>query len=161
LKIAVSGSHGCGKTKLINELFKQANGNKVILPEIARECPLPINQKQTLESSLWMFHNQMRLELEYGYLYDTIICDRSIVDSIAYSLCIHGEHKYLKHIKEFTRDWLPTYNKIYFLTIKNNNYFIDDGIRDMDSIFRQKIEDKMLELYKEFNYNINTKMKTL
>jgi hypothetical protein len=50
-----------------------------------------------------------------------------------------------------------TYDKIYFKSIKSNDYLINDGIRDIDKQFRLDIEERMLYMYEimlnEFDVN--------
>ena len=49
---------------------------------------------------------------------------------------------------------LFTYTKIYFLLSEIHNFLIDDGVRDLDLNFRQKVEDELLKFYDEFGKGI-------
>jgi hypothetical protein len=46
------------------------------------------------------------------------------------------------------------YHAICFNSIEKNNYLVDDGVRDTDFLFRQKIENKLLSIYEEFKIKI-------
>ena len=91
MKIAVMGTHGVRKTKLaaqICENFSRWYPDKRVrvAPELARLCPLPINENMSVESQTWMFHAQVKMELEYEMLSDILICDRTVIDCFAYAL---------------------------------------------------------------------------
>jgi len=154
MKIAFSGTHGTGKTTSVFELatkFKKDNTDKTvgIIAETARRCPLPINKDSTEMSQLWIFAEQMKFEIEYCEWYDIVICDRSIIDSIAYTY-VGGYYELANRKLETAKSFMNTYDKIIFKTIKSNNYIYDDGIRDSKDLdYRKKIEDKMLELYQK------------
>jgi hypothetical protein len=53
----------------------------------------------------------------------------------------------------FSINYINSYDKIYFKKIENNQYLLDDGIRDTDDEWQQQVEDKMLEYYKIIGYN--------
>jgi len=49
-----------------------------------------------------------------------------------------------------------TYSKIYFKTIENNDFAVNDGVRESDDLeFRQNVENELIKLYNkliEMNY---------
>ena len=66
MKVAFIGSHGVGKTTLCFDLaarFKRLDLNVDIVREVARHCPLPINQDTTLEAQAWILHTQIAQEI--------------------------------------------------------------------------------------------------
>ena len=149
-KIAYSGSHGTGKTFSVLDLAKEykissPNSSVGIIQEVARHCPLPINTESTDESELWILVEQMRLEIDYSTKYNIIICDRSVVDTIAYSR-VRG-HKYASGMLNLISKYIDTYDKIIFKTIQNNNYQVDDGVRDMGHQFREDVESELIRIY--------------
>lgn len=152
-KIAMSGTHGTGKTtKAIQHAYDtkiSTNKNIFVLQEIARESPLPINQRGTKESHLWIFAKQIEREINLSLKYDMIICDRTILDTVAYS-CYLGFNDIYDGMKNIAMVHLSSYDSIYYLTSQKNDYLIDDGIRDVeDSKFRLGIESILLDLYDE------------
>jgi len=159
MKIAFSGSHGTGKTSSVyKEASKQKllnKGDVAVITEIARQCPLPINEKTTKKSQLWMFSDQLKTEIDYQINYDYIICDRSIVDYCAYAYFSdkHAFKNMYQGMWHICYSFIDTYDKIYFKTIKNNQYLVDDGVRSLDFKFQQDVEDKLIEIYNTLNYN--------
>ena len=151
MKIAFSGSHGTGKTTSCYELaYKyQVNGHTCgILPEVARKCPLAINQNTTYEAQLWIFSKQIEEEIKLSRRYGTLICDRTLIDTIAYTRFICGD--LWKEMFNISKYMMPTYDKIYFKKVDNNeNFFKEDGVRDMDPVFRKTIDSYINEMYDE------------
>jgi hypothetical protein len=44
---------------------------------------------------------------------------------------------------------LSSYSEIHFLTIKNNDYWKDDGVREVTDLqFRQRVESELIHRYK-------------
>lgn len=153
-KIAYSGSHGTGKT---TEVFQACSNMKMkgknvgIVSEIARESPLPINRGAPIESQLWIVTKQIEAEIRIGTVYPTIVCDRTVVDCCAY--CFFIDRKLFDATYPLCKFFINTYDLIYFKLIKNNDYLISDGVRDMDKQYQQDVEDKMLEIYKSLKCN--------
>lgn len=149
-KIAIIGTHGVGKStaayQLASELRIQ-NHNVIVIPEIARECPFPINNGHTLNTSLWMTHEQALRELEAeknGFTH--IITDRSVLDTFFYASHFNVQ---LNSCAEMLRDWAveyfwTQYDRILFLRCDQTD-IVDDGLRMTDSECQHKI-DKLFEL---------------
>lgn len=150
MKIAYSGTHGTGKsTSVFNECFnykKKYKDKEVgIITEIPRKSPFPLNQQATVQSQWWIFSTQIKKELEFSNIYDIVICDRSIVDGIAYTYFI--DKSLSISFLDMAEKFINTYHKIYFKLVKNNDYLIDDGVRATDKKYQKDVEDKMLEFY--------------
>jgi hypothetical protein len=158
IKIAYTGSHGCGKT---TSVYKSAHKKKIeepnkiinLLTEVARKSPFPINRETTINSQKWIFYTQLKEELEEEESCDILICDRTIIDVLAYSR-VSGFEKMITLFYPIAQEHLKTYDEIYFLSLKNNDYYFPDGIRDNDSSFRLQIEVTLLNLYYELGKNI-------
>ena len=113
MKIAFSGSHGTGKTfsaynKVVELKLQNKNKNICILNELARESPFPINRETTENSQLWIFLNQISEELEMDTKYDIIVCDRTVVDVLAYSE-YKGFDRFVKILYPLEQEWIHTY----------------------------------------------------
>ncbi len=153
MKIAYTGAHGTGKTtsafKLCYEMkLKHPTKRVEILHENASKAPKQLfNKKATPESQLWIFTNQLRTEIELINSYDIVICDRTIFDSIAYSLYMQFT-QITDKMYNLACEHLQSYDQIYFKLIKNNNYLYDCEHRDAkDLTYQQDIEDFLLKLY--------------
>ena len=65
--IAISACQGTGKTNLSYELagfLKKLGKNTVLINELARECPFPINQVADERTQTWISVKQVLKELE-------------------------------------------------------------------------------------------------
>lgn len=151
MKIAFTGAHGTGKTV---STFEECKWQKIktgkevgIVREIARGCPFPLNKDVIRESQLWIFSTQLSKEIELSAIYDIIVCDRSLVDAVAYSYTI-GDQDLINSMINLAEQYINSYDKIFFKTIENNNYLVEDGTRDIDKNFQKDIENKLWHLYK-------------
>jgi thymidylate kinase len=84
MKIALIGSHGVGKTTLCFELaalLKRRNADVELVREVARRCPLPINQDTTLAAQEWILLTQIAWEIEAAATHEVVLCDRSALDN--------------------------------------------------------------------------------
>ena len=82
LKIAFVGTHGVGKTTLCFDLaaqLKRLDLGVELVKEVARRCPLPINEQTTPDAQAWILHTQMAEELSAAASYEVVICDRSVL----------------------------------------------------------------------------------
>ena len=114
MKIALIGSHGVGKTTLCFELaarLKRRNIDVEIVREVARRCPLPINQGTTVEAQQWILHGQMMMEIEAAAAHDAVLCDRSVLDNYCYMVHSGGGSKAWERLLD---EWLETYYPVWF-----------------------------------------------
>ena len=155
LKIAFIGSHGVGKTTLCSSVharLKQKNIASFMIDEIASDLPkgFEVNEKTDFESQFYILLKQMEKELiQTKKHYKVLCCDRSVVDSLAYS---HNAMKTLKKIKpheidfmeHFVKYWLKTYDHL-FLVEPFADIIEDDSYRSTDVEFRDKIHNIILD----------------
>jgi len=149
-KIALIGTHGTGKTTLAHELTaesKKIGINTEFLGEVVRNCPLPINEKQTIEASEWIIHSQYVKELEHTGRCDLLVCDRSIVDGYVY---FYNKFGRLPNLERFVKDKARTYK--YLIRVPINQEFLkDDGLRSIDPIFQNNIDKSFDFILQELN----------
>ncbi len=148
--IAITGTHGTGKTTLTFQLaatYKALGANVKIVQEVARSCPFPLNDQMTYETALWIYYEHSKKELEACRTHDIVICDRTSFDSFMYakSLYINGLSKQreaaFKHLKD--------YDSLYFVRPDYKKKPINDGIRSIDIDFQKKID---LLFYENINH---------
>jgi predicted ATPase len=154
MKIAFTGSHGTGKT---TSVFEYAHKMKLEFPnkrtgifhENAARAPKGLfNKNGTNLSQLWIFTNQMQNEIRLGYEYDILICDRTVFDSIAYSVYMKFD-SFAEKAFQLAIEFLSTYDEIYFKRIKTNDFWFDSKHRETSDIeYRYQIEDILMGLYK-------------
>ena len=86
-KIAITGTHGAGKTTLCFMMagyYKKLGYNVNVVQEVARKCPFPINENMSEEAVLWIYHEHVKTELEVSRNHDIVISDRTFYDSFIY-----------------------------------------------------------------------------
>ncbi len=153
MKIAFTGSHGTGKT---TSMFSYAHTAKLENPnsrvevfhENASRAPKGLfNKKGTKESQLWIFTNQLRSEIELTNIYDIVVCDRTVLDPIAYAIYL-GFQDLANKMFDLSLDHFSSYDMIIFKQIKTNDYLKDCQHRDTNDIeYRQRVETILLSLY--------------
>ena len=158
--IAYSGSHGTGKTtaayELAAQLKKQTRADVGIILEVARRCPLSVFRKghaPTEAAQIWIFSEQMRLEIEALQRHDLVVADRTVVDAIAYSAAA-GFHDLARAQIATARRHVHVYDKVYFRGAADNPFLVDDGFRETDPDLQKTVESLMLELYSELGIGV-------
>jgi len=163
--IAISGTHGTGKTTaaydLAAELKKTKSGEVGIILETARRCPFPFycaGQATTREAQLWIFTEQIRSELDAIAHYDWVVSDRTVVDSIAYS-SVAGFHDLVYGQIALARNHVQVYDWVIFRGAADNPYCTDDRRRHQDQALREEVEKRMLEIYSELGVKLERALK--
>lgn len=148
IKIALSGTHGIGKTTVATELAHWATDRWPDLrvgavPEMARFCPWPINDRATPEGQRWIYHAQITREIEVARRHDLVICDRAALDGLVYArraAAVSGgqaEWDFVEpHLRLFFKDWLATYDVIWLMNPDESRPIIDDGVRSTERQFQ-------------------------
>lgn len=156
-KFALVGTSCVGKTTLFLELsseLKEKYKNKKIItvPEAARfyfenkrvRRPFSyINQRNIQDLAI---HFEKKVEQCKP---DIIICDRSVLDAIAYVKTKGTEKEVARLLKRVTK-WLTTYNHIFLLSPKGIKYETDH-IRKEDSQLRELFHISFLNLLEKLN----------
>jgi thymidylate kinase len=138
IKIAFTGTHGTGKTTAALELTTELKKRKInaeLISEAARSCPLPINKATTVKSQTWIFAEMIRREQECCS--DVIICDRTLLDVIAYTERIAPDTA--KSMRNFVRNYIRSYDVIFYIEPKEG-YLTKDGTRSTDKKFQAEIK---------------------
>jgi nicotinamide riboside kinase len=142
----ITGTHGCGKSTLSHRIcseFKKSGYNAIVLSETARESPFPINQGQTVNSTLYIALKQAVKELEaVAHGYHHLVLDRGVLDSFVYSEATRkGEISAVElGLLEAFKIWTQEYDDIIFVKNEGNGKPQADGVRDTDIEFVGEIE---------------------
>ena len=148
IKIAFIGSHGVGKTTLCFDLasrLKRLDLGVDIVKEVARACPLPINEATTLEAQAWILHTQIAEEIASANQYEAVICDRSVLDNYAYMVQRAGRKP---EYDELVRSWVGSYTGLFKVPVLAAPTF--DGTRAVSVQFQLDIDaqiDKLVEAF--------------
>lgn len=141
-KLAFIGSHGVGKTTLCYGLaarLKVLDISLELVREVARRCPLPINEQTGLASESWILHSQIAEELIAEVQYDVVICDRSALDNYVYLLLAEGTQSDLESLVDH---WMGTYDLLVHVPIVEDPS--TDGVRSDDPGFQLAVEQRLV-----------------
>ncbi len=148
MKVAFIGTHGVGKTTLCFDLaarLKRLDLNVDIVREVARHCPLPINQETTLEAQAWILHTQIAQEIGAATLFGAVICDRSVLDNYVYLVHRMGHRP---EYDPLVATWVKTYDALFKVPILQPPSF--DGTRALSATFQSEIDELIDELVEGF-----------
>ena len=153
IKVGITGTHGTGKTSLINEWKRSLDKDRVnvyVVEEVARDCPYPL---ETIKSQRWMWHEHYSREIDGAASgCKVILCDRTLMDNLVYlrhiinnssSTC--GEEAFT-FLHAVTRVWMKTYDQIIRLPL-NEGWITnsDDELRPKDLVYAHEI-DKLFDV---------------
>jgi nicotinamide riboside kinase len=142
LKIAFIGSHGVGKTTLCYGLAARLKARDLsveVVREVARRCPLPINEETGVAAQSWILHTQVAEELAAEASYPVVICDRSVLDNYVYMLLALGRQKALEQL---IAHWTATYDLLVHVPIVREPR--PDGMRSTDPAFQRAVEERLM-----------------
>lgn len=148
LKIAFVGTHGVGKTTLCFDLAAQLKRLDLavdLVKEVARRCPLPINEETTFDAQAWILHTQVAEEIAASALYDVVVCDRSVLDNYAYLVAKVGRRPELDAL---VGSWIRSYGALFKVPVIQAPTF--DGKRAVSRSFQLEIDQLIDELVAEF-----------
>lgn len=148
LKLAFVGTHGVGKTTLCFELaaqLKRLDFSVDVVKEVARRCPLPINEATTYDAQAWILHTQVAEEIAAAALYDVVVCDRSVLDNYAYLVAKLGRRSELDAL---VRSWMRSYGALFKVPVIQPPTF--DGKRAVSRSFQLEIDRLIDELVVDF-----------
>ena len=148
LKVAFVGSHGVGKTTLCFDLASQLKRLDLgvdLVKEVARRCPLPINEETTPDAQAWILHTQIAEELAAAAAYEVVVCDRSVLDNYAYLVARVGRRPELDPL---VSSWIRSYNALFKVPVLEAPSF--DGTRAVSRSFQMEIDGIIDELLAAF-----------
>lgn len=158
MKIGVSGVHGTGKSSFALDLAyknKMNNPDKTVylIQETVADCPYPINEECSYESQMWLLSAQIQRELDAETKYDIIICDRTVIDPLAYAMAL-GIDEFKASAQDIIKNYLQTYDRIVFLD-DSRDFSVDDGIRSMNTEFRNNVAGVFKRVFEHYNIHRN------
>lgn len=141
MKIAFIGTHGVGKTTLCYGLasrLKRRDVSLEVVHEVARRCPLPINEGTSVDAQSWILHTQIAEELVAAARYPVVICDRSILDNYVYLLLAAGTQERLERMLD---SWMRTYDLLVSVPVVET--LSADGVRATDPAFQSAVAERL------------------
>lgn len=152
LKVAFVGSHGVGKTTLCFDLASQLKRLDIgvdLVKEVARRCPLPINEETTPDAQAWILHTQIAEEMEAAASYEVVVCDRSVLDNYAYLVARVGQRPELDPL---VRSWIRSYDALFKVPVRDAPSF--DGTRAVSRTFQMEIDATIDQLIATFGVDV-------
>ena len=152
LKIAFVGTHGVGKTTLCFDLasqLKRLDLGVELVKEVARRCPLPINEETTPAAQAWILHTQIAEELEAQATYEVVICDRSVLDNYAYLVARAGRQADLDPL---VGTWIRSYDALFKVPVVSLPSY--DGTRAVSPAFQLEIDAVIDQLIDTFEVDV-------
>lgn len=156
VKIALIGTHGTGKSTIVYDIVNRLKKQKINaepLKEVARDCPLPINEDATIKSQEWIIFQQYLEEIKEERRSELVVCDRSVLDGYVYYYKMFGKSDLLE---KFVKEKIQDYAQIWKVPIEFSK-LNPDGIRSTDKEFQVEIDRCFNEIlnslgieYKEF-----------
>lgn len=140
-KVAFIGSHGVGKTTLCYGLAARLKARDVVLDvvhEVARRCPLPLNEQTTVAAQSWILHTEIAEETVSGARNDVVVCDRSALDNYVYLLLARGPQPGLDALVDH---WMGSYDLLIHVPLVDRPRA--DGIRATDPAFQRAVEERL------------------
>lgn len=144
VKVIVTGAYSTGKTTLVEAIARELvreGWRTLVLPDVSRDCPMPLNRSQTEASSLWLATTQISRELAAtARSPDVVVCDRGMPDILAHML--DGGAMSGSSIEAFTaalHHWCGTYDVLLGSTIDPAILPQPDGVRDLDPAYRERL----------------------
>ncbi|MGD2116627.1 MAG: AAA family ATPase [Acidobacteriota bacterium] len=140
-KLACIGTHGVGKTTLCYGVAARLKARDVpveVVHEVARRCPLPINEQTTTASQSWILHTQVAEEILASARYPVVLCDRSALDNYVYLLLAAGPQPTLDAL---LGPWMKTYDLLVHVPIVDQPN--PDGIRALDPAFQRAVDVRL------------------
>jgi nicotinamide riboside kinase len=146
LKVIVTGAFSTGKTGLVHSLAGDLihSGLAVAyLPDVARNCPLPLNTDQTEVGTLWLLTIQIAREIEAAQGAEAVmLCDRGVPDILAHELELtrSARGRSVELLGPFLKHWMSTYDLILFSRVNEAIPIAPDGLRLEDSAYRTRLD---------------------
>lgn len=143
-KIGIIGTHGVGKTALVNVLGKTLD--LPVVAETARDCPHPINEKGNILTQEWILANQIGREM--SHFRTGMVSDRTTLDIVGYTMWLtkHGRVS-LEDYQRLTRAacaWAITYDAILYVPIEFK--LVGDGVRSVNEEYQTAVDKNLLDL---------------
>lgn len=152
LRIGVIGSHGVGKTTLVNEISEQLKLKPIT--EVARNYDVNSKDKETLLKVQNLILNHQMLE-ESTLCNKGFISDRTTIDNLAYFILnTESTRAELGKYLEIAISNIDNYSHIFYIPIEFP--LISDGFRNSNMCFQMKIDDKIIEILNCFNIKYHT-----
>ena len=152
--IALSGSHGTGKTtaahaRVVKEKVSNPGLRVGFLGEVARTCPYPINLEGSAVGQFWIFGRHLSQELGLSADHDLVVADRCLLDVVAYTFVL-GFSEAASRMSALYGEYLKSerpYSEIRIMPPRTS-FLVEDGQRSTDAGFQAEVHEALLSLHR-------------
>ena len=145
-KIALVGTHSCGKTTVINDVSDRLMLDGYVFGkgiEVTRACPYKLNKDATFLTQWYVLSKQIEMEANLARAYSQMLLDRSVFDVLAYTFRqskygMIATEEYLV-IKDAVRGWSDWFPYDILIHLEPLEEVEDDGVRDTDKKYQIEI----------------------
>jgi GTPase SAR1 family protein len=143
MRIGITGAQSVGKTTLLNALrSEKLFTGYSICDEVTRRVKgygLPINEDGSdITQKLIMNEHIYNV-----FMFDNMLTDRTSLDGLVYTTWLYKNNQVsistLKHVREVFHKVWPKYDYVFY--IEPEFEIVDDGIRSVDTSFRDEIAE--------------------
>lgn len=152
IKVIVTGAFSTGKSSTVAALAStlRDDGLSVIqVKDVARSCPLPLNEAQSEATTLWLLTTQVSREIEASsQMAQIVLCDRGVPDILAHD----GERDsslntpLADEIRPFSEKWIDTYDVILLSRVDQSIPIEPDGLRSRDHAYRTRLDGRATDV---------------
>lgn len=152
IKVIVTGAYSTGKSGMVGALAStlRKDGLSVIqVQDVARSCPLPLNEAQVEATTLWLLTTQVSREIEASsQVAQIMLCDRGVPDILA-----HDRERdqsvnmpLADEIRPFAEKWIDTYDVVLLSRVDQSIPIEPDGLRSCDDAYRTRLDARAAEV---------------
>ena len=149
LKVLISGAYATGKTTLTERLRDQLCSlgvSVVVVGEVPRSCPFPLNREQDAFTSCWLLGEQIKQEAAAQRSgASVVICDRGAPDFVAHPLAVRPssivEQGLLEAFWGIAENWSRTYGLVFWALLDPEAAIPEDSIRVAEKTYQVEMEE--------------------
>lgn len=150
-RIAIVGTHHSGKTTLCYKVVANLKAKGIMAglsTEPSRTSLYIASNIRTYETQLEIFAGTIKNEIEQERVSDIVVCDRSVIDVLAYTDCLNEQindtnRGYIDAMKGFVDTYSLTYAMLFKISWSFNMGCTYDPIRIGDNAFQRQIRDRI------------------
>jgi predicted ATPase len=158
MRFALTGSHGVGKTTLLQSLqdylefkdikclFNVSSARKI------KKAGMSINEEGDNYDLVQMIVESSHVAV---FCEDNWFADRSVIDGYAYTEYLYNQNKVSHNVYDAiltqVNNFLPLYQEVFYIPIEFD--IENDGVRQTDKEFQKSIDEIILDKIKEIRGN--------
>lgn len=162
LKVGIIGTHYSGKTALCHQIVGRLRSDGFLIDyvrEAARNSYYLASGEYSYAMQLDILNRQISEELEILRTSELVICDRTVLDVLAYTYNLSEpktdlEKIYKRCIELTAYEFLKTYDILFFKTDYFDTLNSNDSLVQKDSLFQDKIFKTLTNIFDKTNIKI-------